>query len=517
MTVENAANSRIGVKVISSLMGFPPVRRGLVNVVHRRIDQEADKRRTREEGLPELMLADQRQMLHNLAGVAEKWAAGSKASRATAGKAAAGRFVAGFASLFRNEDPTKKEFTRVHGTEPPSFLTIGPTQKCNLTCTGCYASSCADSAPTLDFDVVDRIFREQKELWGSHFTVITGGEPFMYKSRGMDIIDLAGRHPDRYFLVYTNGTLINAHTARRLAEVGNITPAVSVEGFAAETDARRGTGVHARVLKAFENMRQAGVLFGISTTATRNNAELLLSREFIDYYFKEQGAGYMWIFQYMPIGRSYTLDLMVTPEQRVNMLKRTRELMYDEQLFIADFWNSATISTGCISAGKGEGKGYIYIDWNGNVMPCVFNPYTTDNILDVYASGGNLNDVLFSPLMKRIREWQSDYFSPSSDNFGNLLTPCPIRDHHAAMRKILDDTNAQPADESAAAAIEDEGYYEGMCCYGEQVDALTRDIWEDQFLASRPEDAAAPRQGGGRVIGSVKKLLTRPRQAVGSR
>ena len=38
--------------------------------------------------------------------------------------------------------------------------------------------------------------------------------------------------------MYTNGTLIDEKMAQRMAEVGNITPAISVEGFEKKTDER---------------------------------------------------------------------------------------------------------------------------------------------------------------------------------------------------------------------------------------------------------------------------------------
>lgn len=59
--------------------------------------------------------------------------------------------------------------------------------------------------------------------------------------------------------------------AARLAEAGNITPAISVEGFETETDTRRGEGVHGRIMKAFDALRRHGVPFGVSATATRHN------------------------------------------------------------------------------------------------------------------------------------------------------------------------------------------------------------------------------------------------------
>ncbi len=104
-----------------------------------------------------------------------------------------------------------------------------------------------------------------------------------------------------------------------------------------------------------EQLRKAGVFFGISLTATRHNVEEILSEEFIDYFFEQQGAFYGWIFQYMPIGRSFTLDLMPTPEQRLWMWKRSWEIVKKRKIFLADFWNHGTLSNGCIAGGRARG------------------------------------------------------------------------------------------------------------------------------------------------------------------
>jgi MoaA/NifB/PqqE/SkfB family radical SAM enzyme len=179
----------------------------------------------------------------------------------------------------------------------------------------------------LDWSTFDRIITEAKTLWGVRFLVISGGEPLAYQSEGKGLLDAAEKHPDVLFMFYTNGTLIDEKTAQRMAALGNVTPAISVEGWRDRTDERRGSGVFDQILAAMEQLRKAGVFFGISLTATRHNAEEILSEEFIDYFFEQQGAFYGWIFQYMPIGRSYTLDLMPTPEQRLWMWKRSWEIV----------------------------------------------------------------------------------------------------------------------------------------------------------------------------------------------
>jgi len=375
-------------------------------------------------------------------------------------------------------------FADRYGINPPGFIVLSPTARCNLRCKGCYAGSDSSQKATLPYATVDRILKEKVELWGSHFTVISGGEPFLYRDQGKTLLDIFEKHNDQYFLVYTNGTLITPDVARRLGELGNVTPAISVEGFEQETDNRRGKGTFNRILKAFENLHCAKVPFGISTTAFKHNSERILDEEFIDFFFKQQGALYQWVFQYMPIGRSYTLDMMVTPEQRQRMYERTWELVRERNLFIADFWNSGTVTNGCISAGGADGAGYFYIDWNGSVAPCAFNPFSNHNINNVYAKGGNLNTVVFGKLFKDIRKWQSEYFNDRPNHLkGNLLVPCPIRDHHEKMRTIIDKVNAVPIDESGAIALEDSAYRKGMAEYGDKIGCLSSHLWEKRYLA----------------------------------
>jgi len=195
-----------------------------------------------------------------------------------------------FDTLLDNVFLTKQRMdaTEHLGFEPPLFVLISPGKKCNLHCTGCYACSDSQSAAKLDWDTFDRIITEKERLWGSYLTVISGGEPFMWEDNGLDLLDMALRHPSQFFLVYTNSTLITKSVANELAKLGNITPAISVEGFEEQTDKRRGKGMHKRILQAMENLREAGVPFGISVTGTRENAEIVTSEEFNDFYFEEQ-------------------------------------------------------------------------------------------------------------------------------------------------------------------------------------------------------------------------------------
>ena len=387
-------------------------------------------------------------------------------------------------NIFLNGQETREDAYEKEGRSIPAFLVISPTKRCNLHCIGCYASSDSAHSPKLDWNTFDRILTEKTKLWNSYFTVISGGEPFLWQDDGKDLFDMLERHNDQFFLIYTNGTLINKKNAERLAELGNVTPAISVEGFEKETDERRGKGVHKKILEAFSHLREAGVLFGISVTATRKNAEIIVSDKFIDFYFEKQKASYGWLFQYMPIGRDIDFEYLITPQQRVSLYRKGKIINEEYGYDYMDFWNNGYLSTGCISAGRRGG--YLYIDWNGNVTPCVFVPYSPVNINDVYKNGGNLNDVLEKPFFKDIREWQKSYgYLKKKEEAGNRIMPCIIRDHHEDFYNIIKKYTVKPIDKPAKEALQSGAYHKHLIEYDKEIAKLLDKEWENDFV--KPE------------------------------
>jgi molybdenum cofactor biosynthesis enzyme MoaA len=203
----------------------------------------------------------------------------------------------------------RKEFARRYGFRPPYLMVISPTMRCNLECYGCYAGEY--SRTDLDLESVLRVIDEGKR-YGIYFIVISGGEPFVWGR----LLDLFQAESDVYFQVYTNGSLIDDDMAERLAELGNVLPCISVEGLEAETDLRRGKGHFRKTMRAMDSLRDRGVIFGFSATATRSNNDLIVSDEFVDFYEKK-GCFIGWYFNYVPVGRHPDLSLMPTPGQRI--------------------------------------------------------------------------------------------------------------------------------------------------------------------------------------------------------
>ncbi len=335
--------------------------------------------------------------------------------------------------------PYQYEKAEELGVDVPWTILIDPTSGCNLNCTGCWAGKYSQS-DKLDFETIDRIIQEAKDL-GIYFFVLSGGEPTVYPR----LFDIFEKHDDCGFMMYTNGTLIDEEMADKMLEVGNVSPAISLEGWKEATDERRGEGVFDKVMATMDRLRERGIVFGVSLTATRNNVKELFSDEYIDFLI-EKGATYAWAFHYVPIGREPNLDLMLTPEQRSWMAERAPELRQNKPLFLADFWNDGTFTNGCIAGGRR----YFHINAKGEVEPCAFVHFAVDNIKEK-----SLEEVLQNSLFKEYQKRQ-----PFNEN---MLMPCPIIDNPEELREMVKESGAKPThpgadslfDEDIANGLED--------------------------------------------------------------
>ena len=229
------------------------------------------------------------------------------------------------------------------------------------------------------------------------------------------------KHPDMYFMTYTNGTLLDQRTVDELARLGNVAPAISVEGYREETDRRRGAGVFEKLQQAMDRLRKAGVIFGISVTYTQENAELVSSEEFLRYYI-DAGALFGWYFMFMPVGRDPDLYLVPTPEQRLAFGRKVAEMRKRLPIFLADFWNDGPAVEGCLAGGRR----YLHILNSGRIEACVFAHFGMDNIRDK-----TILEAANSPFFRSIRQR-----FPYNAN-GNLLRPCMIIDNPHVLREAV--------------------------------------------------------------------------------
>ncbi|MBN1916439.1 MAG: radical SAM protein [Verrucomicrobia bacterium] len=333
------------------------------------------------------------------------------------------------------------------GWLPPVAVVISPIMTCNLRCYGCYAHEYTKHGG-MSIETLNDVIRQCKEL-GMYFITISGGEPFFMKG----IMDVFAEHDDCYFQVYTNGTLITDERAKQLAELGNVMPCISVEGFEKETDARRGPGTFAKVMAAMKALKRHGAVFAYSATATRENNEFIVSDEFVDF-FVEQGCSIGWYFHYMPVGKAPCLELMPTPEQRMWRLDRINELRRTKAIVISDFWNDGPLVGGCIAGGRC----YFHINVHGDVEACVFNHFAADNIYKK-----PLKEALQSRFFKGFQEYQKSQ--------ANTLCTCMVIDRSPEMKELVARTGAYPTHEGAD--ITHKELHRDLQLYAEAYKALT--------------------------------------------
>ena len=307
---------------------------------------------------------------------------------------------------------------RKSGQWPPFVVTMSPTMRCNLHCRGCYSGLYSKQGELTEAEL-DRLFTECKSM-GDYFVVITGGEPYLLKD---SLLRLFRKHNDMYFLTFTNGTLFDESLVDELARLGNVAPALSLEGFEAETDRRRGAGVHARVLRSMDLLRSKGVLFGISVTYASDNVEVLTQDRFIESMLA-RGVLFAWYFMFIPVGRDPVLELVPSPEQRVRCGRRVAEMRKKYGLFIADFWNDGPAVAGCLAGARR----YMHVLNSGRVEACVFAHFGVDNIREK-----SLLDAANSPFFTAIRE-----AFPFNET-ANLKRPCMITDNPHVLRKLVDE------------------------------------------------------------------------------
>ena len=321
----------------------------------------------------------------------------------------------------------RQEFLEREGFEPPQLAVISPLKLCNLQCTGCYANAVTSrEEERLDFDTMDRIVTELKSF-GISLIVFTGGEP-THPLIWPAVKKVCAKHSDTAFMMYTNSTLLDDDKIQDLIELGNLSPAISIEGWEKETDERRGKGVYNKVMDAIDRLRVAGVLFGFSLTYTTKNFEVATSARFIDHLM-EKGCVYGWYFMYVPVDRDPDLGLLVTPWQRDRIRQFTWDMLRHKGLFIADFWNSGPMSKGCIAAGR-----YLHVNNRGDIEPCVFFKFTTHNIHD-----SKLIDALRSPLFSEIRKAQERQSNP--------LAPCQFMDNPCDGKRAVEAAGARASEE----------------------------------------------------------------------
>ena len=145
------------------------------------------------------------------------------------------------------------------------------TRRCNLACVHCYTDSHGAPDPgELTFGE-GKIFIDQLADFGVPVLLFSGGEPLMRE----DLFDLMEHASSRGLrtVLSTNGTLLDARVAQRLAASGVTYVGISLDGTEEVHDRFRGVpGAFCKAVSAFERCAEASLRTGLRLTLTRETA-----------------------------------------------------------------------------------------------------------------------------------------------------------------------------------------------------------------------------------------------------
>lgn len=276
----------------------------------------------------------------------------------------------------------------------PAFLFISVTDQCNLSCQGCWVTPCSPRRE-LDAASLDSLIRQCKAK-GSYFFGILGGEPLLHKG----LFHVFEQHPDCYFLLFTNGTLITDAVAAEMRRLANVSPLISIEGLEAVSDERRGgANVYARTMEGLENCRKNRLVIGAATSICRSNLRDLASDHFIRD-LAGRGVHYLWYYIYRPVGPRASPELALSPEQVVELRRFIVDARRRAPMMIVDaYWDAAGQALCPAAVGMAH-----HVGPGGDIEPCPPLQFAADSIRD----GKPLAEIFSQPgFLQAFREFAS--------------------------------------------------------------------------------------------------------------
>jgi MoaA/NifB/PqqE/SkfB family radical SAM enzyme len=277
----------------------------------------------------------------------------------------------------------------------PPFLYISIINSCNLRCQGCWVDVAARQSliPAAAFH---RLVRQARVLGNVYFGIV-GGEPFLHP----ELLDMLAEHPDCYFQIFTNGHLLDERKARRLRQLGNVTPLISIEGNEVVSDIRRGRrGVLSRSLAGLQACLRQRLVTGVCTSLCQSNIDDFLREEWLDQLIR-WGVLYTWFHVYRPMGPQACPELCLTPEQQLRVRRFVVEMRARKPIVIIDAYYDGQGRALCPAA---TGLSHHISPW-GDIEPCPIVQFACESIYPSEQDQRSVRDrFLQSAFLRDFRE-----------------------------------------------------------------------------------------------------------------
>lgn len=306
------------------------------------------------------------------------------------------------------------------GALVPPYLFISITDRCNLRCQGCWVTP-ANPTREIGLDTLDTLIASARQA-GTDVFGILGGEPLLCQG----LIERLAAHRGAYFILFTNGTLLDDALAGAMRRAGNITPLISIEGLAQVSDERRGgRDVYARTLRGLAAARRAGLVTGVATSLCASNVNDLATDAFIEQVIA-QGAHYLWYYLYRPVGPDPAPDLCLDAGQIRAVRRFLVEARARHPLVLVDaYWDQ----DGRALCPAVAGLAY-HIGPGGAIEPCPPIQFARETIGDGRDAMATIRDSTF------LRDFRT--FA------AGRTRGCVLLEQPAALRAFLEQQGAQP-------------------------------------------------------------------------
>ena len=289
------------------------------------------------------------------------------------------------------------------GLDAPICLTWELTYGCNLACVHCLSSSGRRDPNELTTAQAKAVIDELHDMQVFYVNV-GGGEPMVRP----DFFELLEHAVERYVGVKfsTNGAMLTAEKARRLAAMDYLDVQISLDGAdAATNDPVRGEGSYAAARRAMDHLADAGFgPFKISVVVTRHNVAQLGAFEAL----AERYGAQLRITRLRPSGRGAETwaELHPTAAQQRELyswlLARPHVLTGDSFFHLSALGEALPGLNLC-----GAGRVVCLIDPVGDVYACPFVLHEDFKAGSVLGPGGFARVWRNSDLFRSLREPQS--------------------------------------------------------------------------------------------------------------
>jgi radical SAM protein with 4Fe4S-binding SPASM domain len=265
------------------------------------------------------------------------------------------------------------------------------TRTCNLACVHCAADSAAEAYPGELSTAEGRALLDDLAQFGVRDVVLAGGEPLVRRDT-LELIEY-GRALGLTFTLFTNGTLLDLGTARRIRESRVRSVDVALDGIGATNDMLRGKRrAFERAVQGIRNCKAVGQTVALRLTLTPQVAADL---EAIFDFVEREDIARVTFAHVVSAGRGTQCGLTHGETRRALRAIACRARQSNAGGDSRTIFTVDNYAGGCFSSGVGTGavdpQGFVHPDrfWQtatlGNVKERTLSDIWTDPTIELLA------------------------------------------------------------------------------------------------------------------------------------